>query len=67
MGEVSFIAIYEGGWVYLYSFILLSTGAINWESSCFATTVLQNAPPKVTSVLVYLPSLEVYVNWLVYR
>ena len=41
-----------GGWVYLYSFICLSALAVEWESPCFATTLLPHAPPKVTSVLV---------------
>ena len=41
-----------GGWMYLYSFICLSAGAVEWESSCFATTLLHHALPKVTSVLV---------------
>ena len=41
-----------GGWVYLYSFICLSAGSAEWESSCFATTLLHHAPPKVTSALV---------------
>ena len=41
------------GWlVYLYSFICLSAGAVEWESSCFATTLLHHALPKLTSVLV---------------
>ena len=38
--------------MYLYSFICLSAGAVEWESSFFATTLLYHAPPKVTSVLV---------------
>ena len=41
-----------GGWLYLYSFICLSAGAVEWESSCFVTTLLHHAHPKVTSVLV---------------
>ena len=40
------------GWVHLYSFICLSAGTVEWESSCFATTLLHHAPTKVTSVLV---------------
>ena len=39
-----------GGWVYL--FICLSAGAVEWESSGYATTLLHHAPLKVTSVLV---------------
>ena len=46
------IRIEGGGWVYLYSFICLSAGAVKCVSSCFATTLLHHAPPKVTSVLV---------------
>ena len=46
------IHIFRGGWVYLYSFICSSAGAVEWESSCFATTLLHHAPPKVTLVLV---------------
>ena len=49
---VPFVSLYGGGWVYLYSFICLSAGVLEWESSCFATTLLHHAPPKVTSVLV---------------
>ena len=41
-----------GGCGYFYSFICLSAGAVEWESFCFATTLLHHAPPKVTSVLV---------------
>ena len=41
-----------GGWRYLYSFICLSAGAVEWEPSCFATTLLRHAPPRVTLVLV---------------
>ena len=41
-----------GGWMYLYSFICLSARAVEWESSCIATTLLLHAPPMVTSVLV---------------
>ena len=33
-------------------FIHLFAGAVEWEASCFATTLLHPAPPKVTSVLV---------------
>ena len=36
--------------MYHYSIICLSAGAV--ESSCFATTLLHHAPPKVTSVQV---------------
>ena len=43
-----------GGWVYLYSFICLSAGAVE----CFATTLLHHAPPKVTSVLVLFVTFE---------
>ena len=46
----------------IYSFICLCAGAVEWESSCFATTLLHYAPPKVTSVLVLLSFLEVYFN-----
>ena len=38
--------------MYLYSFICLSAGAVGWESSCFATTLLRHALPEVTSVIV---------------
>ena len=41
-----------GGWMCLYSFICLSAGAVEGESSCFAITLLHHAPPQVTSVLV---------------
>ena len=41
-----------GGWMHLYLFICLSAGAVEWESSCFATTLLHHASLKVTSVLV---------------
>ena len=41
-----------GSWVYLYSIICLSALAVEWKSSCFATTLLHHAPPKVISVLV---------------
>ena len=30
------------------SFICYSAGAVEWESSCFANTVLHQAPLKVT-------------------
>ena len=38
--------------MYRYSFSCLSAGAVEWEPSCFAITLLHHAPPKVTSVLV---------------
>ena len=41
-----------GGWLYLYSFICLSAGTVECESSCFAATLLHHAPPKMTPVLV---------------
>ena len=44
--------LFGGGWMYLYLFICLSAGEVEWESSCFATTLLFYASPKVTSVLV---------------
>ena len=31
--------IYGGGWMYRYAFIYLSAGTVEWESSCFATTI----------------------------
>ena len=34
------------------SFIYLSAGAVEWESSCFGTTLLHHAPSKVTPMLV---------------
>ena len=40
--------------MYPYSFISLYAGAVEWESSCFATTLLHRAPPKVASGLVLL-------------
>ena len=43
--------IIGGGWVYLYSFACLSAETVEWESSCFATTLLHYAPTKVTSAL----------------
>ena len=41
-----------GGWVYLYSFICLSAGVVEWQPYYFAITLLRHAPPKVASVLV---------------
>ena len=38
--------------MYLYSLICLSAEVVEWESSCFATTLFYHAPLKVTSVLV---------------
>ena len=37
--------------MYLYSFICLSAGEVEGESSCFTATLFHHAPPKVTSVL----------------
>ena len=37
---------------------------VKWESSCFAITLLHQALPKVTSVLVYLSSFDVYLCFL---
>ena len=55
-------------WVgeYLYSFICLSAGVVEWQPYCFII-LLHHAPVKVTLVLVrYLSSLEVYFS-LIYR
>ena len=35
----------------LYSLICLSAEAVEWESSCFATTLLHHASPEVILVL----------------
>ena len=37
-GLNDFDCIHGGGWVHLYSFICLSAGAVECESSCFAIT-----------------------------
>ena len=33
-------------------FTYLSAGVVEWATSCFATTLLHDAPPKVTPALV---------------
>ena len=46
----------------VFLFIYLSTGAVECESSCFATTLLHHAPSKVTSLLVLFVIFGVNVN-----
>ena len=49
-----------GGWLYLYSFICLSTEVVEWQPYCFVVILLHHAPPKVTSVLVLFVIFEVF-------
>ena len=53
----------------IYSFICLTTGAIEQQPCCFASMLLLYAPPKVISVQCqcYSVSLEVHFYPLIYR
>ena len=54
--------------MYLHSFIRLSAVAVEWETLCFATTLLYHAPSKVTSVLVLFVIFEgLLVDWYIFR
>ena len=51
--QCALLSLDDGDWVHLCSFIYLFICWISRvESSCFATTLLHHASPKVTSVLV---------------
>ena len=42
----------EAGWVYLYSFICLSAGVVEWQPYYFVIILWHHASPNVASVLV---------------
>ena len=50
----------------LFLLIYLSTGAVEWESTCFAATILYNATPVVTAEQVQFVYLEAYLSLVVY-
>ena len=52
--------------MYLYDFICLSVGALEWESSRLSTTLLHHVPLNVTSVLVLFIIFGGLFQYMVY-
>ena len=57
---------FGGGWLYLYSFIYLSAGVVEWQPYCFVIILLHHAPLKMASVLVLFVIFEGFFLVLVY-
>ena len=54
------------GWLYLYSFICLSAGVVEWQPYCFVI-LLHHAPLEVASVLVLFVTFGGFFLVLIYR